>query len=694
MTPAMPAPSPLAMPRQSLWLAARRRRLAASAGVIATRLVVIAGAMALTVFAAIEMFEVLDVGGLTTLEFLILWLFLALFAWIALAFCSALAGFASAIFGRRRAGELQIPLRGRTAILMPVYNESPTRFAAAIEGMDTGLQRAGAKDGFDFFILSDTTDPDVWIAEEQAFLALRTRTAGERRIFYRRRRHNIERKAGNLAEWVTSQGGAYDYMLVLDADSVMTARTILRLAAAMEADPQAGLVQTLPVLVRGQTLFARLQQFASRIYGPLIARGITTWHGGEGNYWGHNAIIRIRAFAEAAGLPSLRGRKPFGGHILSHDFVEAALLRRAGWAVRMMPDWDGSYEEGPPTLTELAVRDRRWCQGNLQHAAVLPARGLHWISRLHLLMGIGSYITAPMWFAFLLLGILIALQARFIRPEYFPADFTLFPVWPAQDPVRAMWVFGGTMALLAVPKLLALLVALADGAVRRNSGGGIRLFLSLLLETVLTGLLAPVTMLSQSASVFSILTGRDAGWQPQQREGGDYPLPVIARAYWPHTAVGLALGGASYAVAPALFLWMLPVVIGLALTIPLVLLVNSRKLGAALGRLGVLRTPEEHAPPAELQQAVALRAVYRDIAFPERDAFDQLATDPALLRAHLQMQPPPRRPGDAIDLPLLVARTKIAEAPDYGTAVASLTRQEKLATLAEPQPLQQLLALR
>lgn len=692
--PALPAPAPLAMPRQKLWSHARSGRLRSGLRIHLIRFLVIGGAIALTGLAAFEMFEVLDVGGLTTLEFLVLWLFVALFAWIALAFTSALAGFVATIVARDRAGSPRLPLRGRTAALMPVYNESPARFAAAIEAMDAGLQEAGAGDSFHFFILSDTTEPDIWIAEERAFLALRARTGGAGRIFYRHRRHNVERKAGNLADWVTSFGGAYDHMLVLDADSVMTARTMLRLAAAMEADPQAGLVQTLPVLVQGRTLFARLQQFASRIYGPLIACGIATWHGRDGNYWGHNAIIRTRAFAEAAGLPTIRGRKPFGGHVLSHDFVEAALLRRAGWAVRMVPAWGGSYEEGPPTMTELAVRDRRWCQGNLQHAAILPARGLHWVSRLHLLMGIGSYITAPMWFAFLCFGILIALQARFIRPEYFPGGFTLFPEWPAQDPVRAMWVFGATMGLLAAPKLLAFFAALFSRHVRRNSGGALRLLLGVLIETLLTALLAPVTMLSQSASVVSILSGRDSGWQPQRREGGDYPLSAITRAYWGHTAIGLAFAAASYAVSPALFLWMSPVIAGLTLTIPLILLVNSQPLAAVLARLGLLRTPEEWAPPPELRQAIELRQVYQDDAAAERDAFERLARDEALLQAHLHMLPPPRRAGrDPIDVPQLIATTKIAEAADRKTALAALTPAEKLAALGSAQALHRLLAL-
>src|SRR6202042_2078774 len=230
----------------------------------------------------------------------------------------------------------------------------------------------------------------IWIAEEAGFLALRERTGGDARIFYRRRPRNTARKSGNIAEWMRRFGGAYQQFLILDADSLMPGETLVRLVGAMERHPDVGLAQTLPIIPGASTLFARMQQFAGRVYGPLIAHGIAWWHGAEGNYWGHNALIRTRAFAEQAGLPELRGRRPFGGHIMSHDFVEAALLRRAGWSVWMVPALAGSYEEGPPNVPDMAIRDRRWCQGNLQHMAVLPARGLYWLSRMHMLVGIGS----------------------------------------------------------------------------------------------------------------------------------------------------------------------------------------------------------------------------------------------------------------------------------------------------------------
>ncbi|MDT8266839.1 glucan biosynthesis glucosyltransferase H, partial [Roseomonas sp. DSM 102946] len=247
--------------------------------------------------------------------------------------------------------------------------------------------------------------------------------------------------------------------------------------------------------------------------------------------------------------------------------------------------------ESPPSLTDLAIRDRRWAQGNLQHAAVLPARGLHWISRLHLLTGIGSYITAPLWFLFLLVGLLTSLQARFIRPEYFPTGPSLFPDWPVVDPVRAMWVFIGTMGLLLVPKLLAWIALAFRPAERRGCGGAIRAFVSMLVETVIAGLMAPVTMLTQSVDVASILLGRDSGWNAQQREDGSLPFREVLRLYWRHTVFGLLFGGAAWLVSPYLALWMLPVILGLALAVPLAGWTARRGAGEALRRLGLLLIP-------------------------------------------------------------------------------------------------------
>jgi membrane glycosyltransferase len=684
---ALPKEMPLAMPAQPLHGRGAAVRPASSPGRMGwRRALVLGGAVAVTAVAAYQMYLVLGVGGLTLLEGVILALFVVLFAWIALALVSALCGFVSLVAGGGRrldpAGTPLPALAARTALLMPCYNERPARVMAALQVIHGDLARLGALPAFDLFILSDTTDPDIWIAEEAAFLALRDRTGDDGRIFYRRRAENAERKAGNIADWVRRFGAGYAHLLILDADSVMMGETIIRLAGILERNPGVGLVQTLPVIVGGETLFARMQQFAGRVYGPMIAHGIAWWHGAEGNYWGHNAMIRTAAFAAHAGLPTLRGRKPFGGHIMSHDFVEAALLRRGGWAVHMEPGLPGSYEESPPSLADIAVRDRRWCQGNLQHMKVILARGLHPVSRLHLAMGIGSYVTAPLWLLFLVTGILISLQARFVLPDYFPAGPSLFPLWPAVDPVRSKWVFIGTMAVLLGPKLLACAALLLRE--RRAFGGALRTLAGVLIETVLAGLIAPVAMLTQSAAVVSILAGRDGGWQPQRRDDGGIPFVQTARQYRAHTAVGLALGLASYLVSPSLLLWMSPVVLGLALAIPMAAWTAGRGPGQALRRLGLLRIPEEQTPPAVLAEAERLQAELETAA---PSAFRHLVSDTRLMLAHAAMLPPPRARGTPFNPALLMGLAKLEEATTLDDAAAVLTRQETAAVLAEPRGL-------
>jgi membrane glycosyltransferase len=693
----LPPEAPLAMPTQNLGgrPEGARRRLG-TAGLVVRRFLVFGGAIAMTGAAAWQMYRVLAVGRVTVLEIVLLTLFVVLFAWIALAFTTAIGGFISLLSGGGRAlgvldGDAPDAIPVRTALLLPTYNEEPARIVAAIQAMHESLAQLGDTGAFDFFILSDTTDPQIWIAEEAALLILRTRLPDAPGIFYRHRARNTARKSGNIAEWVERFGGAYPQMLVLDADSIMTGDAIARLAGTLARHPGVALIQTVPMIVNGGTLFARLQQFASAAYGPLIAHGLAWWHGPDGNYWGHNAVIRTAAFASHAGLPPLRGRKPFGGHILSHDFVEAALLRRAGWAVWMVPALAGSYEESPPNVTDMAIRDRRWCQGNLQHIAVLPARGLRWVSRMHMLVGVGAYVTAPLWLMFLLVGILISVQARFIRPEYFPAGGSLFPQWPIIDPIRALWVFAGTMGVLLFPKLLGYTALLFDRRRRRGCGGGVRALISMLIETLLTGLVAPIMMLTQSAAVVGILAGRDSGWQTQRRDDGGIPLRETMRLYGKHTLLGLLLGGVGFAVSPFLALWMLPVVLGLVLAVPLVAFTGARGPGTALRRLGLLATPEERSPPAELVRANALRKAHDG---NDEGALRRLFADPELLAAHRRMLPPPRRRGrDPIDPALVLGLARIADADTIEAAEAALDHRELAAVLTDAAGLDQLAML-
>lgn len=684
--PPLPPETPLAMPVQALDRAppralGPRRDLAGTAIRAATLLVaaLVAG------FLVYEMHAVLTVSTITGVQIAMLGLFAVNITWIAFAFALATLGLlallGARVFGGREPAPRAKP-ESRTAILLPTYNEDPARVFATAAATAEALADAGVADCFDLFVLSDTTDPDIWMAEEEAFLATRRERAPRAAIYYRRRPANIERKAGNIADWVRRFGGAYPHFVVFDADSLMTPRTLVRMAIAMERRPDLGLLQTVPVLTGRTSLFARLQQFASRIYGPVLAAGLATFARDSGNYWGHNAILRTRAFAQSAGLPHLKGPPPFGGHVLSHDFVEAALMRRAGWAVVIDPRLGGSFEESPPSLIDLAQRDRRWCQGNLQHARLVGARGLDWVSRLHFGMGIMAYLAAPFWLAFLVAGLLLALQAQFVRPEYFTGTFTLFPRWPVFDDTRAMWLFAATMAILFAPKVYGLVLALVTPAVRRGSGGGVRLTLGVLFESLVAALLAPVMMAIQSAAVAQIAMGRDAGWNPQRRDDGSVPLAEIARRHRWHTALGLALGAGAFAVSPEVLAWMSPAVIGLLLAIPLS--AATARAMPRLARLGILATPEETRPHPMATRAAAMRTILADALGAPRPALRRLA-DVAPLAAfrHACAAPAPARfKPAAIDADLVVGLARIDAADTLDEAIESLARRETLALLA------------
>jgi membrane glycosyltransferase len=689
----LPMESPMAMSTQALQVFPGQSRVgkSRSTSVSLRRAYILIGTAILTLAGCYEMYDVLKVGGVTTLEAMVLGLFVLLFAWIAFSFMSNLAGFFVLLFRMRDPlgidPKAPLPSIGSAnAMLLPTYNEDPYRIMARLRAIWESVEETGCGRQFNWFILSDTTDPSIWIAEEKCFLQLRSDLGTG--IFYRHRPQNTARKSGNVEDWVKRFGAGYDHMIILDADSLMTGDTIIRLAAAMERHPAVALIQTLPVVVNARTLFARLQQFAGRLYGPSIAAGIAWWHASEGNYWGHNAIIRVPAFARDAGLPELQGRKPFGGHILSHDFVEAALMKRGGWDIRMAPALGGSFEECPPSLLDFAARDRRWCQGNLQHLAVLPARRLNWVSRLHLLTGIGAYLTAPLWLIFLVLGILISLQAQFVRPEYFPKGFSLFPTWPAQDPVLAAWVFLGTMGLLLLPKLFAYVLLLTQTESRKQFGGGLRALIGILIETVLSGLIAPVMMIFQSIAVGEILLGRDAGWQVQRRNDGEVPRREIIRKYALPTLIGVVMAVSAYAVSLPLLLWMAPVIAGLVLAIPVAML--SSTAGPDLHRSRLFNTPEQAAPPRVLIRANELADTpHRAVSCP----LQELRNDPDLLSAHLQsLRATPRIRGQ-IDPHLAIARAKIEDAERFDEALGFLNSRETFAVLNSMGVLQSLLQL-
>jgi membrane glycosyltransferase len=600
---ALPPESPLEMPVQSLWRSAADSPRPRFPSPDERRALLLIGVtLGLTTFGVLALYDVLAVDTLGPLDVLILLTFGPLFAWTAFSFASAVAGLVPT--GRSGAAlDFDQPpprLSTRTAILAPTYNEAPGPLFARLEAIWLSLEAIGRQDAFDIFVLSDTTDPAVASDERRHFLKTRRHLGGAGSLFYRRRSENIDRKSGNIADWVRRFGGAYDFMVVLDADSLMEGDTLVRLASAMEMRPGLGLIQTTPVVIGRHSLFGRTEQFASRLYGPFLARGIAWWSGSQSNYWGHNAILRVRAFAAGAGLPHLPGRKPFGGHILSHDFVEAALLRRAGWEVRMAPDLRGSYEESPPTLGDLIARDRRWCQGNLQHLQVLGGDGFRWISRLHLLRGISSYLTAPLWLALLVMSALLPL-----KPEWGVSNAYLADQRAAaglQPPVSTAGIFAISIGFLLAPKIMAYSVMLTSPEDRRRFGGAWKAFLSMTLEIALSALVAPVLMLNQVWALVSIMAGRDSGWNAQHREEGDISFEDAANHHLGDTAVGVLLGAAAWGASSNTFFWMLPVIVGLIGCIPFATWTARRDLGEWARAAGLLLTPEEADPPSVVRR--------------------------------------------------------------------------------------------
>ncbi len=612
--PWLPPEAPVAMPVQDLWTAPTVAMQAAGPPTGESdgwRTAMILLTAAMVFFPARAAYNVLSLGGLNLLDVITWVLFVLLFAWVAFAFVMATTGFCLMLTGGGGDG-LDVELdssapRHRTSILMPIYHETPSDVFARVRAIDASLAALGAE-GFDIFVLSDTRDDALRQDEERRFQIARARARAP--LYYRHRPDNIGRKAGNIADWVRRFGGAYETMVVLDADSLMEGECLVRLAAAMSGDPGVGLIQTVPVIVNRTSLFSRLLQFASRLYGPMLAEGLAWWSGSEGNYWGHNAIIRVRAFAEQAGLPRLPGRKPFGGEIMSHDFVEAALLRRAGWQVRMAPHLHGSYEECPPTLPDMIVRERRWCQGNLQHSIVIAARGLHWTSRLHLIRGVSAYLTAPLWLAFV-----VAAALQGLRRLHTPSD-----TWDLASLRILSWVFLIGVGALIAPKVMSLCLVLSRRSGRDRWGDPLRLSLSFLLEATLSALIAPVLMFAQIQAFFDVLVGRDAGWAAQSRGGETLSWRDAWRRHRGHTFAGVVVGVLALVVSPMTLAWLAPVVGGLLLAVPIARITASESFGAKLRAKGLLATPEERRQPDILKQFAAFAAEDDDQGAPAQTA--------------------------------------------------------------------------
>ena len=553
------------------------------------------------------MVDALQANGLTTSELIGLVLFYCLFAWIAGACWTAIAGFLIRVTGKDPAALDPASVRGRrlrcrTAIVMPVYNEDTARVAAGLESTWSSLLREEDQAAFDLFVLSDTTDPAIALAEEAMFRGLVSRYATEGRLHYRRRTDRSGHKTGNIAEFLSRWGSQYDFMVVLDADSIMTGNALVTLVRLMEANAQIGILQSLPLPAGHETLFGRIIQFGSRLQSPMLSSGLAFWQLGDSNYWGHNAILRLPAFTAHCDLPRLSGRPPWGGAILSHDFVEAALMRRAGYEIRQLPELEGSWEEVPGNLIDYAARDRRWAQGNLQHLRLLNYPGLRFISRVHLITGIMSYASSPMWLALLLLSSLLSIIETAKLPQYFlPGLRSLFPRWPEIRTGETGLLIVVTLAVLLLPKLLGALLVIANGRTRRAFAGTARLCTSLLLEQAFSVLLAPTMMLFHATFVMQTLLGRSVSWNAQPRgERGVTFLEAFRRQKW-QLITGLVWAAVIVKFAPHFFWWLTPVFAGLLCGIPLTVLTSRSSTGQLARRWGLFLVPEETEPPPELR---------------------------------------------------------------------------------------------
>lgn len=531
-------------------------------------------------------------------------LFGLLSGWVVTGFLTALMGFYVSIFGDRHALSVKQVLGHslapgvRTAIVMPICNEDVTTVFAGLRATCESVATTGHAGNFDVFVLSDSADPALQRAERAAWEALRASLAAaagqgqpQVEVYYRLRKRRTDRKAGNVADFCRRWGKDYRYMVVLDADSVMSGDCLVNMAKLMEANPRAGIIQTATQAIGHVTLHARTQQFASRVTGRLFTLGMQFWQMGESHYWGHNAIIRVEPFMKHCALAHIPGTGGMSGSIMSHDFVEAALMRRAGYYVWLVADLAGSYEQQPPDLLAELQRDRRWCQGNLQNARLIAEPGIHRVHRCMFGTGAMSYLSAPLWLCFLTLGTTLWMLDT-------PQMVQAWDLLPAE--LIALWMW--TLSMLFLPRILGL-VAVFMRHEQHSFGGAAALLRSALLETGVALLQAPVRMVAHSLFVVAALTGLKLDWKSPPREASVVPWATAVERFAPQTVFVGVLASLVAAVDPRALVWLMPVGLPLLLAIPVTVLTSQTGLGTALKAQGYLLIPEEARSPAVLRRA-------------------------------------------------------------------------------------------
>lgn len=565
----MPPPAPLAALEQALEQTPRRAANVQTPRLNGWRAATFVPAIFGTSLLIYGLYGWLSVGGMSGMEWALLSMIGATFVWVALSVSTVGVAIAGLLARERSVAR---PARGvpgiDVALLVPVYNEVPQNVFGNAAAMLQDLASRAGPHRYTLFVLSDTRDDTIAAQEWQAFLDLASRAPEGFAVHYRRREMNTDKKVGNIAEWTRGWGAAYEAMVVLDADSLMTGRAIERLASELSLDPQAGLIQSFPMLIGAQTVFARMQQFSNIAYGWLLAEGLAIWARSEGNYWGHNAIIRTRAFADSAMLPHLRNTRGRDELILSHDFVEAGLLRRAGWGVRFLPRVTGSFEETPATLIDYVIRDRRWCRGNLQHLRLLGTKGLHPVSRFHMFHGAVAYLMSPAWFFLLVVWALLGKDAETNVIRYFNEANPLFPDWPpAMSHIDSAVFLVIMYAMLLTPKIAGAGIIAATPRAARVFGGVGPFLGSFAVEVALSIAYAPIMMIQQSKAVLRTFTTKSEAWAPQSREARHHSWGTLIKFHWVEMVLGLVL--LSGLMAGLVSLWLVPIVASLVLAVPL-----------------------------------------------------------------------------------------------------------------------------
>ena len=575
----------------------------------------------------------IGVAGVNTWEWISVVPMSMLMFWISFSFSMATAGFIRLRGEREREREsierdparlestrFDSNVETSTAVLMPVYNESPMRVMAGVEAMIDSLRDAQSLSGFEFYVLSDSTRYDVWLREEWHWNELKKRHP-DANIHYRHRGRNTARKAGNIADFCVRWGGNHDFMIVLDADSLMSGETMIEMVARMRRDDQLGILQVPPRPIGRWSLLARLQQFSAAVYGPMFVEGFAAWSDDQGNYWGHNAIIRIAAFGKHCELPVLPGRKPLGGEILSHDFVEAALMVRGGYRVRLASDLGGSYEECPTTITDYAIRDNRWCQGNLQHFRLMIAEGFNGFSRMHFGSGLMAYLSSPIWLLFIVLS-----MASLIWDAYHASTVDT-KTWIAAI------LFAASMLLLLSPKIMAASLH----RYRSDANGGPRKWSSVAIEVVCSILLSPIMAIYHTRFVINTLLGRSVRWNAQQRDERGVRLSEAVSDYAGVTVLGVVATVAMGWFSPMLLIWFSPLLVGLLASIPIAVAMGSPALGRRLRHAGLLVIDEEISPPL-VQVAMERNLAAIEANREPEDLFERVIRDPQVFSLHAGVQ--------------------------------------------------------